>query len=143
MQSNSLFPTILEPTRVTTVNREGQRVVTESLIDNIYVNDSLTYKSGIIYSDISDHYPIFISIPKKSTNVNTDPLQFKFRLIDEFRIRKFKSVFTNNSYIQAIMHMESAEAAFATFFNTFNQLYDKYFPIITKNVTKKHYSSHG
>ena len=137
MQSNSLFPTILEPTRVTTVNREGQRVVTESLIDNIYVNDSLTYKSGIIYSDISDHYPIFISIPKKSTNVNTDPLQFKFRLIDEFRIRKFKSVFTNNSYIQAIMHMESAEAAFATFFNTFNQLYDKYFPIITKNVTKK------
>ena len=137
MQSNSLFPTILEPTRVTTVNREGQSVVTESLIDNIYVNDSLSYKSGIIYSNISDHYPIFISIPNSSKIINTDVLQIKFRLIDDFRIRKFKSVFMNNSFIQDIMHMESAEAAFATFFNTFNQLYDKYFPIITKNVTKK------
>ena len=112
-------------------------MVTESLYDNIYVNDSLNYKSGIIYSNISDHYPIFISIPKESTIANTGVLQIKFRLIDDFRIRKFKSVFMKNSFIQSIMHMESAETAFATFFNTFNQLYDKYFPIITKNVIKK------
>ena len=33
--------------------------------------------------------------------------------------------------------MESAEAAFTIFFNTFNQIYDKYLPIKIKNVTKK------
>ena len=33
--------------------------------------------------------------------------------------------------------MESAETAFTTFFNIFNQIYDKYFPIKIKNVTKK------
>ena len=35
------------------------------------------------------------------------------------------------------MHNKSAEVAFSSFFNTFNQLYDKYFPIVTKKVTKK------
>ena len=137
MQSNSLFPTILEPTRVATVTKEGQSVVTESLIDNFFVNESLTYNSGLIYSEISDHYPIFISIPCNSNTVHTEVLESKYRLIDDFRIRKFKSAISNNSVIQAIMHNKSAEVAFSSFFNTFNQLYDKYFPIVTKKVTKK------
>ncbi|CAL4124272.1 unnamed protein product, partial [Meganyctiphanes norvegica] len=45
MQTNSLFPIIMEPTRVNLVNREGQNIVTESLIDNIFVNENLTYNS--------------------------------------------------------------------------------------------------
>ena len=68
MQSNSLFPTILNPTRVAAVNKDGQTVLTESLIDNIFIKDNLVYNSGLIYSDISDHYPIFISIPLNATN---------------------------------------------------------------------------
>ena len=84
MQSNSLFPTIFEPTRVALVNREGQPVVTKSLIDNIFVNDNVNYNSGLIFSDISDHYPIFISIPCNSTNVNFGNLEIKYRLIDGY-----------------------------------------------------------
>ena len=137
MQSNSLFPTILEPTRVATVIREGQNVVTESLIDNIYVNDSLTYSAGVIFSDISDHYPVFISIPCSSANVNTDTFEVKYRLIDDFRIRKFNSAILYNSVIQSVIYIQSAEKAFTSFFTTFNQLYEKYFPIITKMLTKK------
>ena len=51
MQSNSLFPTITEPTRVCTIERDGQNIVTESLIDNIFVNENLAYNSGLTYSD--------------------------------------------------------------------------------------------
>ena len=136
MQSNSLFPTIFEPTRVALVHREGQNVVTKSLIDNIYVNDNFNFNSGIIFSDISDHYPIFISIHSNSTNVNSGNLEIKYRLIDEYRIRKFKSAFANNSVICAILNMESAESAFTTVFSTFNHIYDKCFPIKIKNVTE-------
>ena len=137
MQSNSLFPTIFEPTRVALVIRDEQPVVTKSLIDNIFVNDNVNYNSGIIFSGISDHYPIFISIPCNLTNVNFGNLEIKYRLIDDYRIRKSKSALANNSIIQTITLMESAETAFTTFFNIFNQIYDKYFPIIIKNVTKK------
>ena len=37
MQTNSLFPTILEPTRLATTTRQGQQIVTETLIDNTYI----------------------------------------------------------------------------------------------------------
>ena len=35
LQSNYLVPTILEPTRVASVNRNGETIVSETLIDNI------------------------------------------------------------------------------------------------------------
>ena len=137
MQSNSLFPTIFEPTRVATVIREGQTTTTESLIDNFFVNESVAYNSGLIYTDISDHYPIFISIPYNSKNENDFILESKYRLIDDLRIRKFRSAILNNSVIKAIPNKTSAEAAFSSFLTVFNQLYEKYFPVITKKITKK------
>ena len=69
--------------------------------------------------------------------INTDTFEVKYRLIDDFRIRKFNSAILNNSVIQSVIYIQSAEKAFTSFFTTFNQLYEKYFPIITKKVTKK------
>ena len=112
MQSNSLFPTILEPTRVATITKNGQSIVTESLIDNFFVNENLSYDSGLVYSDISDHYPIFISIPLKSDKANVNIFKSKYRLIDDFRLRKFKSAISNNSVLQSITNIKSAEVAF-------------------------------
>ena len=137
MQSNLLFPSILEPTRVASVNKNGQITVTESLIDNIFIHDNLVYNSGLIYCDISDHYPIFISIPLYSIKANSDKLETSYRLKDEFRIRKFKSVIQNSPVIQALSNEQSAQNAFTKFFNEIHYLYDKHFPIITKTVTKK------
>ena len=53
--SNSLIPQITKPTRITPT--------TTTLIDSIYRNDILSEYNqlqGILYSDISDHLPIFI-----------------------------------------------------------------------------------
>ena len=62
MQANSLFPTILEATRVASISRNGIIHITRTSIDNIFINDKLNHKSGLIYSSITDHYPIFLSI---------------------------------------------------------------------------------
>ena len=62
LQSNYLVPTILEATRVASVNRNGENQLTETLIDNIFINRSTDFKSGLIYSSITDHYPIFTTI---------------------------------------------------------------------------------
>ena len=137
MQTNSLFPTITEPTRVCSIERDGQSTITESLIDNIFVNENLACSSGLIYSDISDHYPIFVSIPLISTPKNTESVEIKYRPIDEFRIRKFKFAVANNPIFKSVMSMHSADVAFTTFINSFNQLYDKYFTIFTKKITRK------
>ena len=54
LYSYSLTPLITKPTRIT----EN----TATLIDNIFTNNSLSgrrHLSGILYTDISDHLPVF------------------------------------------------------------------------------------
>ena len=52
MYSNNLIPTITKPTRPKT----------RTLIDNIFTNnyqDNQKQERGIIYADLSDHFPIY------------------------------------------------------------------------------------
>ena len=52
MNSNSLYPVISKPTRVTPT--------TATLIDNIFSNNlEFNMNSGILYADLTDHFPIF------------------------------------------------------------------------------------
>ena len=58
MFSNSLLPVINRPTRVTTNSA--------TLIDNIFISSWQKEQiSGILYTDISDHFPIFVIDVKK------------------------------------------------------------------------------
>ena len=52
MTSNSLYPLISKPTRITSS--------AATLIDNIFTNNlELNMNSGILYADLSDHLPVF------------------------------------------------------------------------------------
>ena len=136
MQANSLFPTILEPTRIATVLRNGTYHTTKTLIDNIFINDKHDHKSGIIYSSISDHFPIFISLSNINFNFHDNTKKVSFRLIDNVRIRKFNSAI-KNSFMEIILEVDTAAEAFTKFLSLFDLLYDKYFPIVTKLVPRK------
>ena len=135
MQSNSLYPTIIEPTRVATINRNGQNITTETLIDNILVDNNAKYKSGMILSSISDHFPVFISIETENNISSQEPQEIQYRLIDNNRILQFKADL-RNSIINLYTNpsITSANDAFTIFFNIFNELYNKNFPIVTKIV---------
>ena len=52
LTSQSLIPIITKPSRITNQ--------TASLIDNIFINQPKGFVSGILISDISDHFPLFI-----------------------------------------------------------------------------------
>ena len=56
MYSLSLLPIIGKPTRITDNSA--------TLIDNFFINGPCNFESGILISDISDHYPIFINRKK-------------------------------------------------------------------------------
>ena len=137
MMSSNLFPTILEATRVSNIDRNGENILTETLIDNFFINTqaSLFYKSGLIQSKITDHYPIFLSIPGKIVPKNENSTVINYRLIDEYRIRKFK--FALNTFINTFVIPTNAKIAFETFIIKFQELYNKYFPIKSKIVSRK------
>ncbi len=74
--SNGLVPCINRPTRVTHLSA--------TLIDNIYLNANL-YKnccSGILISDLSDHFPIIVCVGNKSSSESTEPKHITFSYRD-------------------------------------------------------------
>ena len=91
MHTNLLFPTIFEPTRVATVLRNGVYQTTETLIDNIFINKQIQYKSGLLHLSISDHYPVFISISQNKNNQTNSNNFIKFRNINDDSVTKFRS----------------------------------------------------
>ena len=53
MFSSTFYPLISRPTRITNT--------TATLIDNIFVNNiEENYKCGILFTDLSDHLPVFL-----------------------------------------------------------------------------------
>ena len=135
LQTHNLFPSILEPTRVASVNRNGINILTETLIDNIFLNTNMNFRSGLVHTTITDHYPIFASIPQSISEPN-NPVIIKYRNIDSVSLRKFKCAL-NNSLINTVYEVSDAELAFELFLNTFSELYEKYFPIRTKSLSNK------
>ena len=82
MFSNSLLPVINRPTRVTTNSA--------TLIDNIFISSWQKEQiSGILYTDISDHFPIFVIDVKKPISKEE---QFEER---EFYDSQFKNNINN------------------------------------------------
>ena len=121
MMSTNRFPTILEATRVSNTERNGETILTETLIDNFFIDTQASsfYKSGLIYSTITDHYPVFLSIPGSTIQENEKYMVIKFRLIDEYSIRKFK--FALNLYLSTLEHPTNAKLAFELFHNKFQE----------------------
>ena len=80
----SMMPVIKKPTRVTKT--------TATAIDHIFINSVTTtkFKTGIIKSDISDHFPIFF-VADYNIHIKETKEHFKFRRdLSDFSVEKFK-----------------------------------------------------
>ena len=80
------------------------------------MNNRLNHKSGIIYSSISDHYPIFVSLINENNEFQDKSKVISYRLIDNFRTHKFKSAPTN-LFNNSIKHINIASEALSKFFS--------------------------
>ena len=86
LSSYCFFPVIGKPTRV----QQNRR----SLLDNFYINDHSVFdRSGIIIDDLSDHFPIFMSLNlrKKTISQKQEKVVFdkkKASQLNEFLVDK-------------------------------------------------------
>ena len=92
----------------------------------------------MILSSISYHFPIFISIETENNISSQEPQEIQYIIIDNNCILQFKADL-RNSIINLYTNpsITSANDAFTIFFNIFNELYNKNFPIVTKITSKK------
>ena len=119
MFSYEFIPCIIQPTRDT-----GG---TATLIDNIYYNHtSETEMTGLFYTNISDHYPIFRienQLLKKENNTST-----KRRIYSGKNVAKFIESVRNISWSDVITCYDPQEC-YTMFFKKISMAYEASFPV--------------
>lgn len=131
LYSSYFFPLIHKPTRV--------KETSATLIDNILSN-SLTegMKSGILYTDLSDHFPIFqFSAIKTNKAVNSKEKMSK-RIMSKKNISKFKNMLGARSWDE-LYEENNAEVAYQKFLDVFSFCFDECFPVVS--FTKKNHQN--
>lgn len=123
LYSNALFPCITKPTRITAKSA--------TLIDNIFcntlVNDDRAFL-GILYTDISDHFPIFYI--DGSSIVTKPPKYIKRRIFSEHNIEQFSANMVTKNWSDLFTYND-AQSAYTIFSNYITELFETHFPLRT------------
>ena len=121
--ANGFLPLITKPTRIQN---------TATLIDNIFCNQLLDYDivSGILYTDISDHLPLFTFCKDKLTeDVNTT---YESRDFAYKNIVKFQNMLSGFDW-QLILKCHDCKKAFSILHDNYRDMFDKCFPLKISN----------
>jgi exonuclease III len=126
--SNHLIPTITKPTRIT--------YNSATLIDNIYIPIDQTHlaESGIFFTDISDHFPIFTYFGKNKS-VKTLKKTITYRpMNDKIEENIKKNV---DSFNLASLTISSAEEGYKLFSNHLQEVINTEAPFKTITLSPK------
>jgi hypothetical protein len=126
---HGFMPLINKPTRVTHT--------TSSIIDNIITNNYMVCKieSGIIKSDISDHFPNFL-ITNHLIVEEVNSLTTYVREINNNSIKKFRNFLLETDW-EFVTKCNDANNAYDLFIRLFYKQYEKAFPKIKKIIHSK------
>ena len=142
---NSLIPLINKPTRVTGTN------ATE--IDHILINAFLNkqIETGIVKTEISDHFPIFLftdpitssEIKNKRTLLYKRTINTKEKKIQKYKRKEntkenFKNMLARKTW-DYIKEIDNPNEAYSKFLYDFSSLYEEAFHILEIKIKQKNF----
>ena len=127
---DGLIPIINKPTRVT----KKHATAVDHIITNSFLNSSIS--TGIIKTDVTDHFPTFVTskvLISKSTN---DESTIHKRIINDKTVQHFKY---RLSYINwcFLENISCTNKAYEQFLRIFSEIWDEVFPIKMIKVKNK------
>ena len=139
LSSYSLHPHINKATRITSI--------TETLIDNIFSNIfNENSQNGILYSDISDHLPIFVISPTIQLLKHESMKYIYIRKETDANIQSFRADLLSESWVD-VFNLVVANDAYDIFLNKLMYYYNKNIPLVriklNKNKAKKPWTTRG
>ena len=138
LYSHHLLPNITKPTRVTKSSA--------TLIDNIFSNDISSAENlfkGLLYTDITDHYPIFYI--DYSCTIKLQDKVIKKRILSQTNVTKFSSALLNHDWNHILQNNEP-QSAYYSLMNDYVKMYNSSFPIKSFKLgykTRKTWLSEG
>lgn len=128
MFSNNYSPLILRPTRVCNTSA--------TLIDHIWTNDGNVPVSGIILSDISDHFTLLCNIVVNDSSDRNDVyVEYSSRLKYD-RVKDSIMCDINNYDWVSLCSNVDIEQCYTIFNDAIRAIYDKHCAIIVKRVKR-------
>ena len=127
--SQGYLPPITKPTRLTSHSA--------TLIDHIYTNSrSSEITSGIIVTDISDHFGIFSTIQLTTHNAQTTNYTTS-RSYNKANIDLFKHFLSCTDFMP-VLHITCPDQAYDKFMDIFTETHDIAFPLKQKRIPKRY-----
>ena len=127
MISRNYYPVITHPTRVTPISC--------TYINNIFCNRIYEIEStGVITTNVSDHYPIFSTElwPSLADNV----LSINYRIFSDENLSNFRNSLQCTNW-EPILNNAEANESYELFQSTSLSNFNDHFPLQTKNVYNK------
>ena len=92
-------------------------------------------ETGLLYTDISDHFPIFCLVKAERSVQQHFNNNVKKRLITDKKIKEFKTRLAKTDW-SAIHMNDDTNDSYTYFIKTFTMLYDECFPFIKQTNVK-------
>ena len=125
-----MITTIHKPTRLTKKTATAiDGIITNSFVEN-------TFKTAIIKSDVSDHFPICIFIPSTNLFTKNDVIYQYKRTINDKKIEAFLQNLYQYDWDTIKTHQDANEA-YNNFISTFCTIYDTFFPMNKMKIKTK------
>ncbi len=132
--SSGFTPLITKPTRIT--------VTSATLIDHIYANKKLlNATSGILITDLADHFGIFTLYHTNQKNTNIKKTQKTYRSLNETNTSNFNNLLQTANF-QAVFNENCPDISYNKFMYLFKEIFNTSFPIRTSTAVKK-YQKHS
>ena len=133
---HSLVPIVNKPTKVTKNNA--------TLIDYIIANSFTDQENltGILKTDISDHFPIFTFSIKHGLDSNDKKVTIKKRIMNADSIQEFRDILSKVNWGN-LYSISNPKYAYEYFLKVFSGTYDLAFPLKTISVKKKPFKIFG
>ena len=129
--SAGFYPRIDRPTRISDHSA--------TLIDNIFTNThDCDIKSGIWLADISDHLPMFITLPYDFAKKHkTSPTFVYKRVYSQDSLDGFKQALSAMNWSHIFTEEANANNKYNVFISTIKIIHDKYFPFVKKKINSQ------
>lgn len=133
MYSYMYIPLITKPSRITEKSA--------TLIDNVFTNaiHDTGIIQGLLYTDISDHLPVFAIFAKIKDNSVSNKEEFIFkRRFHPDKVKKFHEALQYADWDVISNNTIDPQHAFTAFHSHFMKLYNKHFPLQKIKIGYKH-----
>ena len=130
MQIFNYTPIITRATRFP----EGNQLGNPALLDHMFMNFTPPCHSSILHFDITDHLPVFLNFHLPHPIDLT--YKVKFRVFNPENEIKFSRLLALTLW-EELLIKHDVDENFNIFFNYFKNLYNKCFPVTSKNISSK------